>query len=317
MQAKPRFITHPAPFPAVHRLLPVSTRPSVRLSAVSAPETAATTHMDYVRAVAARSAFPYDVNLKDWIRRRSKIARSIDPAIQIGLFEAMTHDFVHNEMTLDDVKAAARQTEHSLGTTRKDNYLPGEADLSPEFPFLYMGHLLIERLRRVIVWKDLVRHISDTPSLLAEHYCRAYPHITLADFDHNWDRNPKLRGLRFRLGCFHYSLLRELHLMAALRSLGYDVRYNIVLDLEYKCDLVANGVPVAVLVKNDTMNNGVGGRKKPLREMFPDVAVVQTLLDPVKRFGKPWLLNKSSVMSIAQDIDRCTAGSAGVFKVNF
>lgn len=219
----------------------------------------------------------------------------------------LKHDTLHG-LAVEEVEVVAgllpgKPTTHALADLRPgDGQFGGVAEFCPPFAIEYLLHDCLETLGRVPRWSDVKRY------LFVEHRERY-----ILPFLHEFGLvsgtlearvgSPHFAALQWRIGNAYYSLIREIHLLTTLRQrYGLDVRYHVLADVEYKADLVAGDVLVAIYVPNGRYRDGHAGRKMSVTSANPGRRTLEVRVQVRKDFGRPWLVTEESVKSVAETL---------------
>lgn len=248
--------------------------------------------------------------LEGWDRRRSKVAGTPEAwAAARARMEAARHEALYR-LGVDDVGMALDATEHALGEIKSGEAKHGGVDnYSPPLPFLFGFHEALERLGRMPTWQDALAHLREERGLVLDHFAARHG-VAVDCLLGSWDRTPLLRALRWRVGLAYYSWFRETDLMVRLRRMhGIDVRYHVLVDAEWRADLVSGPALLELFVKNEEYKSDEAGRKIRAADMNPSLNVVRIGVEKRSARGKPWLLAEADVEDIAR---RLVAAGAGL-----
>lgn len=212
------------------------------------------------------------------------------------------HDALHN-LSLEDVQAAVDSTEHAIEEIRPaQGTYAGISDFCPPFAMEYLFHDCLEDLGRTPLWQDIKTYLFERKrDRYVEPFLAKY-RIASGSRDARLD-SPYFIALKYRVGNAYYSFIREVHLMTVLRrKYGLDVRYHVFADVEYKSDLVAGDVLVALYVPNGRYRDGADGRKTSIATANPSRKTLSVTLAVRKDFGKPWLVTDEAIKDIAEKL---------------
>lgn len=277
---------------------------------------AAPTVTDFDWAIkAAAEAGNFDSVYSDWVRRRKQAWPDEWPMVE-RLFKDSRQTVLYAIKPSDVVAAVLvtneDESQHALGDIRAEEARLEEnewaADLSPALPMIMVFHDLMEKLGRVPLWHDVERHIVDHQELLLVYFLIGGNIRGKITRENLWT-TPGMRAVRWRIGNAYYSFLREIHLIATLRSqYGLDVLYHPLIDAEWRADGVCGRVRIEVFIDNsrykkDAKQVAVArGRKSYCKKYNPGLPVADKPLEKASYGGRCWLIADSSIKALAADI---------------
>lgn len=248
------------------------------------------------------TGYDLDRQQRDWRRNRVRVHGE-------ETFEKLSrafHGFEHRTLyglTPALVEKAAKDTDHALGESRPNDGRVELKDFSPPYPFVYLFHFLLERFGRVFLWQDFVAFVKADPGLILLPFAKQYG-LAEAEVFGDWEATASMRALQFRLGCAYYSFLREIYVMATLREVhGMDVRYHVLLDVEFKIDMLVEGVPLALYIGSKLYKDGNGGgRKVRIEDRNPARRTLDLTIIERPVFGKAYLVGTARIAALAAEI---------------
>jgi len=196
------------------------------------------------------------------------------------------------EFTPTDMQNVMEETEHALGDVPKEHAIKEIEDFTCPFALQHIFHRYIENAGRIPTWQQFSRWMNN----------QAYPYWLeeiepLKKSLQGYSEDRINDAVRWRLGKFYYSALRELDLLIWLRSRTLDVKYHLLADVLLRVDLWIEDLLVCVYFANKKYRAGNKGRKPPAESFFNEAAPPFKILDfPVERqgFGNIWLISEQS-----------------------
>jgi hypothetical protein len=228
-----------------------------------------------------------------WWKRDSRRAQVV-PAV-------MAHESrVVVSVGLQEVEQVCRATAHALGKVRKSYIKPARYIKNWTAPFAatHVFHFIAEHDRAIPTWQRF-RALCETPAfrgMLWEPACRAIEVCMQRDAV---DSNLAHQAMRWRIGNFYYSFLREQWVHAYLRSRGVALLQHPLADALYGVDGWTDDTVISLFIGNDEFRSGDGGRKQPpstfLSEARPALRFIDLLLPTTHRFGVVHLPERASL----------------------
>lgn len=279
-----------------------ASRASVVAPLTPLPDEPLTTTWDWAMTVAELSRNVQKV-IADWTYRRSSQLPSQWPTVRAA-FKASCQTVLYKLSPQDVVKVMAT-TEHALGwMSGKQNDEPQFKrikDVSPAYPVIMLLHHLMEKLRRVPTWTDFEKFLFSHPDLCLRYFWSA-ARISPTTIDQGWD-DDMMASIRYRLGNFYYSFLREIHLIAVLRRVyNLDVRYHPILDSEWKVDAVCGPVLLEVYVPSEGLKGKDVERKQTCEQLNPGRPVLKLTMLTKTKGGICWRFNDNEIQEVAMKI---------------
>ncbi|WP_421107375.1 hypothetical protein [Streptomyces sp. NEAU-S77] len=195
------------------------------------------------------------------------------------------------ELTIADVEAVCRRTEHALGQVRRSDgeRVAAIVDWHPNFAFTHMFHVCMERMQRLPAYQDF-RSYADRDSL-GRHMLGNPARAKVREVVGRGIPEPLVRdAMRWRVGNAYYSFLREVYTVVQLRSMGIDLRVHPLADALFRVDAWVDDKVVSLRVGNKKFRQGgETGRKMPPERLLEDVEPpfkFDTIeLSPATKFG--------------------------------
>lgn len=110
--------------------------------------------------------------------------------------------------------------------------LPGVRDWRPDFPFAFVAHHVVEELGRLPTWSEFRGFCAGEPATLWAPAREAIAEAGRRGVDGRAARRAVADRVSARFGAF----LREVHVVAALRERGLDVRVHPLADAVFRVD---------------------------------------------------------------------------------
>lgn len=240
-----------------------------------------------------------------WTTRRG----SMTEVIRAG-FKTFKHEFLY-EITVSHIMETVRRSEHSLGkldikVLKKYPRYNKVADWSPNVPFVYLFHTMLERDQKIPTWQDAWRKFDGELSEFCwQPFCTSFhidPNLSIEDLR---KLDPLLvDSFQWRMGAAYYSFIREVHFLASMRQLhDLDIKYHFALDTEWKIDFLAGDVLIALYIENIDYKTAKEGRKKKCIEMNPRYEILDLIIENQKiPGGKPYLIPTTEIAANARKL---------------
>jgi hypothetical protein len=184
-----------------------------------------------------------------------------------------------------DVLAVSRKTEHALGDVKREvaeSVLP-IVNWNPPFALQHTLHYALEVAGGPLTLQDFRHFCSTEPHarrMLWEPSREAIAAVIASGVPSGLAR----AAMKWRVGLAYYSFLRELYVIAVLRSeLGADIRYHPVADVLFRIDGWAGTRVLHLYIGNPQFRLGASGRKPRLA--CSNLQVVEMELSPRREFG--------------------------------
>ena len=202
----------------------------------------------------------------------------------------------------NDVRSVISNSSHALGNIQSVEQLFYIEDFTTPFAFQHLFHWYIEENKAIPTWTQF-------RDWMVEGLAAKYWYVPLKNYleKHfpNGDRNAWSRAARWRLGKVYLSNMRELELLAKLRSLGIPLCYHILADVLFRVDFWVGNVIVCTYFPNPNYREGALGRKPPAERFFSDAnppfEIVHMTIER-QGFGRVWLASDASIANLAATI---------------
>jgi hypothetical protein len=206
---------------------------------------------------------------------------------------------VVNSATLDEVEQVCEETEHALGEVDGEvaRQVRSIRDWTCPFAVSHVFHFITEAAAAVPTYQVFrekcelpeFRHMLWDPALQAIRDC----------IEAGTPSGQAQDAMRWRIGNFYYSFLREQWVHAYLRSRGVVTRQHPLADALFAVDGWADDTVISLYIGNSTYRDEDRGRKNGprgrLRGARPPFDFVDMRLAAATRFGKVHLPDRRQV----------------------
>jgi len=205
-----------------------------------------------------------------------------------------------------DVEDLCRRTEHALGEVRRRDVASIESirDWTTPFATMHVLHFVTEHSGQLPTWEEFrsaveeppFRSMSRDPADVAVQQAIAEGHPPAA-----------VRGaMRWRIGNFYYSFLREQYVQAVLRDEGHDVRQHPLADVLFRVDFWIGDTNFDLFIGNHFFRDGAEGRKLSSQVILADAVPpfrVRTMQLPTEHvFGRVHLPSREVIIRAAEEL---------------
>lgn len=202
------------------------------------------------------------------------------------------------DITPERIDAIIATTEHALGDVAASEQIAEIEDFTCPFAFEHLFHRYIERTKRIPTWQQFWRWMArqarpyflDRLEPLRRQLRQSYT-------DERIDN-----AVRWRLGKFYYSALREVDLLAALHARGVPLKYHVLADVLLRVDYWMGQTLVCIYFPNQAYRSGHFGRKPKAGELFSGSRPRFEIVDfHVRRqgYGRFWRISGDSKEELA------------------
>jgi hypothetical protein len=220
-----------------------------------------------------------------------------------GQVVAFVERFSHRHLftlSFAAIRETMKRSEHPLGDVAKEEAIGFIENFTCPFALQHIFHGFIEERGAVPTWQDFDAHIhTGARSQWLEplrHDLGGAPDIKalIAQYgrDDAWERVK--RAIRWRLGKFYLSAIRELDLLTRLRELGAPIKYHLLADVLLRVDFWTDGALVCVYFENPKYR----GRKHPAEDYFAGHNIIHAKIER-QGFGRFWLATETAVQELA------------------
>ncbi|KUL31446.1 hypothetical protein [Actinoplanes awajinensis] len=209
------------------------------------------------------------------------------------------HSKVVNSVTLNEVEQVCRTTDHALGRVRGEDAdsVPAIRDWTSPFAVSHVFHFITEAVGTVPTYQLFQKtcQMSEFRHMLWEPAIQAIEDCIQAGTP-SWLAHD---AIRWRIGNFYYSFLREQWTHAYLRSSGIVTRQHPLADALFAVDGWVDDKVISIYIGNRTFRTSAGGRKHGprvrLRGAQPPFGFVDMQLPAATRFGRVHLPDRRRV----------------------
>ena len=193
----------------------------------------------------------------------------------VRFVESFTHETLLR-LTPADMKSVMSESDHALGDVRSEEQLRFIENFTCPFALQHIFHYFIESQRHVPTWQEFDLFVRKTAQEFWMEPMRSFLRSSCAA--HQVKSNSPIgweavnRAIRWRLGKFYYSAMREIDLFVRVRSAGLDIKYHIFADVLLRVDFWRGMDLICVYFRNGNYRDGAEGRKKPTSSFFNDEA---------------------------------------------
>jgi len=223
----------------------------------------------------------------------------------VDFVEAFEHRQLF-QLTVADIRNVICETEHALGNVPKEDQIPEIEDFTCPFALQHIFHRYVENAQRIPTWQQFWRWMNKQ----AYPYWLAEIQPLKEQLSQRYPPDRIERAIRWRLGKFYYSALREVDLLVWLRSNSIDVQYHLLADVLLRVDFWVGDILVCIYFSNTRYRAGTSGRKPPAMSFFREAKPPFQILDfEVERqgFGKIWLVSDESKINLHNKIKYLTS----------
>lgn len=236
-----------------------------------------------------------------WTTRRGAMSEAVRDE-----FRLFRHEYLY-EISIRDIMSAVSKSDHSLGELKKscEKYKKVE-DWSPNVPFVYLFHVMLERFRKIPTWQDAWAFFEgELANYCWTPFCEHYHMDPAIRIEGVRKEDPLLiDAFQWRMGAAYYSFIREIHYIASIRqNHGIDLKYHFALDAEWRIDFIAGEVLIELFVENKRYKTRDDGRKVRCWQMNPGYKVVDITINQewIPR-GKPYLIPAGDIAANARTL---------------
>ena len=220
----------------------------------------------------------------------------------ITFVEGFTHRHLF-ELSSSKLRKVIDRSEHALGNVQKEEAIKSVENFTCPFALQHIFHGYLEDTGVAPTWQDFnslihkeargkwLEHLRDRskdfPEVreLIESYGR----------DEAWHRIK--RAVRWRLGKFYLSAMRELDLLVRLRERDVPLRYHLLADVLLRVDFWTPSTFVCIYFENKNYRS----RKHPTEHFFNEADVLHQTIQR-QGFGRIWPATEESVQQLVQQL---------------
>ena len=220
----------------------------------------------------------------------------------VRFVEGFTHRFIYT-LAPADMHDAVERTGHALGDVRKEEAIGAIQDFTCPFALHHMFHELLESKQAIPLWEDFNAYIQDQARdkwwAPLRQSVGSFPDIQELIASHGreeaWRRVQ--RAVRWRIGNFYLSAMRELDLLIRLRHMGVPLRYHVLADVLLRVDFWTPDTLLCVYFENRRYRD----RKHETELFFSDVPITHAKFER-QGFGKVWLASDAAVSKLRVEL---------------
>jgi hypothetical protein len=219
--------------------------------------------------------------------------------------EGFTHRYLFT-LSPEAVKKVMDDSEHPLGNVGKEEVLRFIEDFTCPFALQHVFHGFIEQAGFVPTWQEFEAYIHEGARDKWFEPLRALLHdlpaalALVQQIGKNEAWETIKRAIRWRLGKFYLSAMRELDLLTRIRELGVPVRYHLLADVLLRVDFWTDNTLVCVYFENRKYRH----RKPPAERFFTGIDIIHAKIER-QGFGRFWLATGPAVNKLTRAVS-CT-----------
>jgi len=177
-------------------------------------------------------------------------------------------------LTMHDVQAVCRDTEHALGQVKRAD---GESvreivDWHPDFAFTHTFHICTERMGSVPTYqqfREFALDDADGQRMLGNPSKETIRRLVVEE---GCPQRLAQAAMRWRIGNAYYGFLREVYTLVQLRLRGIDLSVHPLADALFRVDAWTGRRALSLRVGNRRFRQGMnGGRKAQPERLLADL----------------------------------------------
>lgn len=220
----------------------------------------------------------------------------------VAFVEGFTHRHLF-ELKPRLLRSVMESSEHPLGDVQKEEAIKSIEDFTCPFALQHIFHGYIEETGTVPRWQEFDDFIHNgARSKWLEPLrgaLQSFPEVQgmVVEWgrDSAWEKVK--RAIRWRLGKFYLSAIREIDLLTRLRELNVSLRYHLLADVLLRVDFWTENTLVCVYFENPTFRQ----RKRPTEHFFTGVEILHQKIER-QGFGRFWLASDAALREMAKQI---------------
>lgn len=207
------------------------------------------------------------------------------------------------EFQMSDYEQVVAASGHALGDVQSGEQMKEVENYWTPYALQHLFHDLIETKGILPTWEDFSSWVkTDVKSRylrpLLDHF--GYRNMDAAE------RLKLGRAIRWRLGKFYYSAMREIELMIRVKQeFGIQLRYHLLADVLLRVDFWSGRALVCVWFSNPKYRSQDAGRKVAARTLFNEsqdgFQIVNVEIER-QGWGNFWRASDKSIMSLGNII---------------
>ncbi|GAA4332684.1 hypothetical protein ACFQY7_36850 [Actinomadura luteofluorescens] len=230
-----------------------------------------------------------------WAARRAHVVSHVSAHQTLAAYSIRPGD-------IEEVcrKTAANYREHALGEIQRGDVaqIVDIRDWRPDFAFTHVFHFTLESLGHVPTWQEFRQFASEDQRARTMLWEPAQEKI--AEVAGSGVTGQTARAaMQWRIGNAFYSFLREIYVLANLRSTGLDVRIHPLADALFRVDAWLGRTILNLYVVNPKFRAGIKGRKERPEDLLaaaPEPFCFETFsLPAADKFGRVHLPSREAI----------------------
>ena len=216
------------------------------------------------------------------------------------------HADVVQQLSPTDVEDLCRRTEHALGEVKSRDAASIESirDWHSPFATLHVLHFVTEQAGLLPTWEEFRSAVEKSPfRSMSRDPADAAVQRAIAE---GHDPAAARGAMRWRIGNFYYSFLREQYVQAILRDEGHDVRQHPLADVLFRVDFWIEDTNFDLFIGNHLFRDGAEVRKLSSQVILADALPpfrVRTLQLPTEHaFGRVHLPSREVIIRAADEL---------------
>ena len=216
------------------------------------------------------------------------------------------------KISLDDVGAIRRKRggdDHALGEIKRwqAERVQRIVNWYPGFAFTHVFHYALEQIGHLYTWQEFRWFCFDDPKANAMLWSPAKQENAECMRHQGWSYDDVYKAMRWRVGNFYYSFIREVHVIAWLRAHGLEVRSHPLADALYRVDAWHERTALSIYVGNKKFKEGDKCGRKPRPEKIlkgadPEFSFYSMELAPADEYGIVYLATEAALQKVANDL---------------
>ncbi|MEO3786883.1 hypothetical protein ABGB12_26455 [Actinocorallia sp. B10E7] len=202
---------------------------------------------------------------------------------------------------IDRIRKNKDPRNHALGDIkRREGEMVGSiVDWEPDYAVTHVLHYALEEIGEVFTWQHFQSFCEEDPKAREMLWMPAIEKVEEAKRA-GWSYVQAHNAMRWRIGNFYYSFIREVHLVASLRMHEVDVRSHPLADALFRVDAWWDRTILSLYIGNRKFKGGGsrGRKKRPedlLRNAIPGFSFRSIELLPADRFGVVYLASERDI----------------------
>ena len=222
----------------------------------------------------------------------------------VKFVEGFTHRRLF-DLSPIDIRKIMRHSGHALGDVRKEEAIPSIEKFTCPFALQHIFHNYLEEKGVVPTWEEFEVYMrQEARGRWLEPLRQTLPSFRevqqlIAERGREEAWKQVQRAIRWRLGKFYLSCMRELDLIARLREMGVPLRYHVFADVLLRVDFWTGSTLACVYFENHLYRN----RKRRTEEFFPEHQILHARIER-QGFGKFWVAKDEAIQELAAGLGR-------------